>query len=65
MEIVGFWMIVAGIAIAAVAYVWLLVVAFRLRVLWGVVLLLFPPAALLFLCFHPRRAAAERSANPP
>lgn len=57
MEIVGFWMIVAGIAIAAVAYVWLLVVAFRLRVLWGVALLVFPPAALVFLCFDPRRAA--------
>jgi hypothetical protein len=57
-ELVGFWMIVAGLAVAVIADVWLLVVAFRTRVLWGVALLLFPPAALVFICVHFRRSLA-------
>jgi hypothetical protein len=56
LEIVGFWMIVGGIALAAIAYLWLVVNAFRTRVLWGLALLLFPPSALVFICLHFRKA---------
>lgn len=56
MEVVGFWMILGGIALAAVAYLWLVVNAFRTRVLWGAALLLFPPSALVFVFMHFRKA---------
>jgi hypothetical protein len=56
-EIFGFWMILGGAALAVIAHFWLLVVAFRTRILWGVVvLLLSPPAALVFMVIHFKRA---------
>lgn len=58
MEIFGFWMIVGGIALAAIAYIWLLAAAFRTRIAWGLACLLFPPSALVFVCVHFRRALA-------
>lgn len=50
LETYGFYSIVAGLVAWAVGYVWLVVRAFRTTtVWWGVVLLCFPPALLVFL----------------
>lgn len=47
-----------GLAIVALAWVWLIVRAFRQRAWWGFGSLLVPPVALLFALRHPQRATA-------
>jgi hypothetical protein len=57
MELVGFYVLLAALLIGAVGYLWLLIVAFQQRVLWGLGLLFFPPLALVFIPVHWRKAA--------
>jgi Leucine Rich repeat len=56
LERYGFYLLALGVAIGAVGYLWLVAVAFKQRVGWGVGLLLLPPLALLFLGRHSRKA---------
>lgn len=51
-------LLVGGIAVAAVAWLWLLVRASREHVGWGVAALLVPPAGLLFALRHAQKAMA-------
>jgi hypothetical protein len=41
-----------GIAVALLAVIWLLVVAFQESPLWGILLLLVLPACLIFVILH-------------
>ena len=50
--------LIAGIAVAAIGFLWLVAVGFRTRLAWGVGLLLFPPAALAFIPRNFRRTFA-------
>jgi hypothetical protein len=52
----GYYAVITGVALAVIGYLLLIIVGFRTRILWGVFLLLFPPAALVFLIYHYRRA---------
>jgi hypothetical protein len=56
LEKYGFYLLVLGVALAAVGWLWLLVRAFKVRLLWGLALLLCPPAAFFFGHRHFRRA---------
>ncbi|MFO0953777.1 MAG: hypothetical protein U0835_22000 [Isosphaeraceae bacterium] len=56
LETTLFAVIVAGLALVAIGELWLLVAAVRVRLLWALGILLFPPLALLFFVRH-RRAA--------
>jgi hypothetical protein len=56
LEKYAFYILLAGILLALIGYIWLLVCAFRVRLLWGFATLLFPPALLLFLYRHHARA---------
>jgi hypothetical protein len=53
----GFYLLILGAVLGATGSLWLLVVAFKERLLWGLALLLFPPAAVLFVPLHLRKAA--------
>ena len=46
----------AGALVGVTALIWLVVCAFRQKVWWGFAVLLFPPAGLLFACYHFRKA---------
>jgi Leucine Rich repeat len=48
-EMYGVFVLLQGLALGAVGCLWLLIVAFKVRTAWGVALLLFPPAALVFI----------------
>lgn len=52
-----FYIVLAGFALAAVGALWLLVIAFRTRILWGLALLFVLPA-LVFVPRHWRRTRA-------
>jgi hypothetical protein len=58
LEKYGAYAVLAGFLILLVCWLWLIVRAFRVRVWWGIGLLLCPPLVLLFLLWHGRRAAA-------
>jgi hypothetical protein len=58
LEKYGFFLIAGGALLAAIAYIWLVVRAFRVRVLWGLALLIFPPSALIFIWMHFRKVRA-------
>jgi hypothetical protein len=47
-----------GVVVAASAWIWLIVRAYRQRRAWGLATLLLPPLGLVFAARHPRRAAA-------
>ncbi len=55
-ETIGFYLLLLGVALAAIGWFWLLVTAFKVRFLWGASVLLLPPVALLFLLRHGRRS---------
>jgi hypothetical protein len=57
-ETVGFAILVAGAVVAAVGFLWLVVRAFRTSTLWGLGVLVFAPAGLVFAAIHRRRALA-------
>lgn len=46
-----------GSLLVLIGWVWLLIAAFRHRILWGLAVFLFPPAALVFLFVSPRARA--------
>src|SRR5262245_49816969 len=46
------WVLVAAAGLAAIAWIWLLVRAFREGRVWGVCLLLLPPLVLVFVPKH-------------
>jgi hypothetical protein len=58
MEGRAFYMQLGGLATAAVAWIWLLVRAFRQHRRWGLSSLVVPPVGLIFAGRHPRRGAA-------
>ena len=47
-----FFATLAGLALILVSWVWLVIVAWRQRPGWGLAILLFPPAGLLFAIGH-------------
>ena len=53
----AFLLLLAGVALGAWGFLWLVVAAFRQRVVWGLAVLLLPPLALPFLLTHFRKAA--------
>ncbi len=44
--------LILTIATAIIAQAWILVIAFRKSIVWGVIILVLPPAALLFVLMH-------------
>jgi hypothetical protein len=56
LEQYGLYFLIAGVALGGIAWLWLLVVAFKQRFLWGLGLIVFPPLALLFVARHFRKA---------
>jgi hypothetical protein len=57
LEKYGFYLLLVAAALALVGYVWLLSIGFKERTRWGVGMLLFPPASLIFLLGRFRRCA--------
>jgi hypothetical protein len=55
MELRAFYMQVGGIAFALLAWIWLLIRAFRQDRRWGFGALVFPPVGAVFAGRHPRR----------
>jgi hypothetical protein len=51
----AFYMQLGGLAVALLAWVWLIVRAFRTRRGWGFTSLLVPPVGLVFAARHPRK----------
>ena len=47
-----FYVTLIGLALLVVGWLWMVVVAWRQRAAWGVAVLLFPPAGLLFAVGH-------------
>jgi hypothetical protein len=56
LEKYGFYALVVAASIIAIAYVWLLIRAFRQHWAWGLSCLLFPPVLLLYMDRHWNRA---------
>ena len=52
LESYAFYVILAGLAIGAIGWVWLTFRAFHVRSGWGWALVLFPPAAIVFVAQH-------------
>jgi hypothetical protein len=46
------WVLVAAVVLAAIAWLWLVIRAFQTGVLWGILVLLLPPLALIFVPTH-------------
>jgi hypothetical protein len=46
------YIIAGAVVLAAIAWLWLIVQAFRAGVVWGLVVLLLPPAGLVFIPTH-------------
>jgi hypothetical protein len=55
LEAYGLYFLIAGFLVCALGYAWLLVRAFRDRILWGIALLV-PPLALFYVARHFKRA---------
>jgi hypothetical protein len=53
----AYYMQIGGVVLAGLAWVWLLVRAFRERRSWGVGSLVFPPLGFIFADRHPRKGA--------
>jgi hypothetical protein len=58
MEAYAIVLLSAGLILAALAWIWLLVRAFKQNTLWGFVSLILPPLALVFALRHAQRAMA-------
>ncbi len=50
------YLFLSGLAIAAMAFLALVVIAFRYKIGWGVAVLVFPPVGIVFAIKHYRRA---------
>jgi hypothetical protein len=57
MEIRSFYWQIGGVAVASVAWIWLIVRAFRERWPWGAGTVVLPPTGLVFAARHPRKGA--------
>ena len=57
MEIRAFYMQLGGVALATLAWVWLLMRAFRQHRRWGLGSLILPPVGLVFAGRYPRKGA--------
>jgi hypothetical protein len=57
MESRAFYMMAGGLVLAGLAWIWLLVRAFRQHRRWGLASLIFPPTGLAFVSLHPRKGA--------
>ena len=58
METRAFYLQIGGVAVAALGWLWLIVLAFRQRRAWGWGSLLVPPVGLAFAGRHPRKGSA-------
>jgi hypothetical protein len=58
LEEYAFFVLIAGLVLGAVGFLWLVAAAFKVRKAWGFGVLLFPPLALVFIPTHFRRSAA-------
>ena len=58
MEGRAFYMQLGGLLVAALAWTWLLVRAFRQHRRWGLSSLVLPPVGLIFTAWHPRKGTA-------
>jgi len=58
LETYSLYVIAAGALLGIAGYIWLVVRAFHYRRWWGVALIVLPPAALIFIGFHFRKAVA-------
>jgi len=56
LETYSLYVIAASALLGFVGFIWLVVRAFHYRRWWGVTLIVFPPAALIFIGFHFRKA---------
>jgi hypothetical protein len=56
MELIGFYLLLAGVALVVIGHLWLVVNGFRVNWKWGVALLLLPPLAIIFVIAHFRKA---------
>ncbi len=56
LEAYGLWILVGSVVLGTIGYLWLVVRAFKQRLVWGLGLLIFPPLALFFSVRHFRRA---------
>jgi hypothetical protein len=56
LEQYAFYVLIAGLVLAIIGYVWLIVAAFRVRLPWGLAVLVFPPLLLLFVPLHWKRS---------
>ena len=52
----GYWVLLAGLILALVGLLWLVIRAFRVSLAWGLGCLVFPPVAFPFALWHPARA---------
>jgi len=57
MEDRAFYMQLGGVAVGAMAWIWLLIRAFRQHRRWGLGSLILPPLGLVFAARHPRKGA--------
>jgi hypothetical protein len=56
LEEYAFFVLIAGLLIAAVGCLWLVIAAFKVRKLWGFGVLFFPPLVLVFIYAHFRKS---------
>jgi hypothetical protein len=57
MESRAYYLQIGGVLLAAIAWIWLLIRAFRANRGWGLGTLLFPPTGFVFAGRHPRKGA--------
>jgi hypothetical protein len=58
LEKYAFFVLLAGLVVGAVGFLWLVIAAFKVSKAWGFGVLLFPPLAIMFVPTHFRKAAA-------
>jgi Leucine-rich repeat (LRR) protein len=57
-ELVGLYILLGAVVVAALGWLWLLILAWQNGRGWFLAVFLFPPAALLFIPTHARRSVA-------
>jgi hypothetical protein len=58
LEQYAFFVLLAGLAVGAIGYFWLVIAAFKVSKLWGFGVLLLPPLAFVFVPTHFRKSIA-------
>jgi hypothetical protein len=54
----AFFVLLAGLVVGAIGYIWLVIAAFKASKLWGFGVLLLPPLVLVFVLSHFRKSVA-------